>query len=100
MMGNGQWLKSAARIKKTRVAKAIETGVSMRNWLLMLATLSVPCFGATLKGVVTDDNGIALYKTRIIVTHDLSLLISHAKRTDFNGLYHFDLNPGPTESWF
>lgn len=57
--------------------------------------MATPCFAATLTGSVTDDNGVAVYKARVLILNDLSLALSQRKNTDFNGRYHFDLDPGP-----
>ncbi len=67
----------------------------MQRWLLLVGVIATPSFAATLTGSVTDDNGVAVYKARVLVLNDLSLALSQRKNTDFNGRFHFDLDPGP-----
>ncbi len=67
----------------------------MQRMLILVGVLATPAFAATFTGTVTDDSGVAVYKARVLVLHDLSLALSQRKNTDFNGLYHFDLDPGP-----
>lgn len=57
--------------------------------------LATPCFGATLKGTVSNNDGMAIPKARVMVVHDMALLLAQRRNTDFNGRYHFDLDPGP-----
>lgn len=57
--------------------------------------LGLPCFGATLKGVVTNSDGMAVSKARVLVVHDMALVLAQRRNTDFDGRFHFELDPGP-----
>ena len=67
----------------------------MTKWLVFALVLTTPCFAGKLKGTVVSDEGRPLSGARIVIFHDMALLVLQQGTSDRNGQYFFTLEPGP-----
>lgn len=66
----------------------------LKHMLCFLAFVS-PCMGATLSGIVRLDEGRPLSGAKVVVLHELAMVLVRQGFTDRKGEYRFNLEPGP-----
>ncbi|CAM2068350.1 Carboxypeptidase regulatory-like domain-containing protein [Sulfidibacter corallicola] len=66
----------------------------MLKWLAIAFAGLMPCFGATITGLVQTEEGRPLSGAKIVIFHEMAHILVQRGISDRNGQYQFNLEPG------